>query len=93
MLLPPLTDGVMEVDLVDVHLCKINVDINSKTSINKHSGLVAQLVRALACHARGRGFKSLPDRQFASVCCNGSLQVSKTLRSGFESWHPRQIAL
>ncbi len=34
-------------------------------------GLVAQLVRALACHARGRGFEPLPGRhftrQFASV--------------------------
>ena len=26
-------------------------------------GPVAQLVRALACHARGRGFEPLPDRQ------------------------------
>ena len=26
-------------------------------------GLVAQLVRALACHARGRGFEPLPGRQ------------------------------
>ena len=35
------------------------------------NGLVAQLVRALACHARGRGFEPLPGRhftrQFASV--------------------------
>ena len=31
-------------------------------------GLVVQLVRTLACHARGRGFESLPDRHFfASV--------------------------
>ncbi len=27
-------------------------------------GLVAQLVRALACHARGRGFEPLPGRQY-----------------------------
>ena len=27
-------------------------------------GLVAQLVRALACHARGRGFEPLPGRHF-----------------------------
>ncbi len=27
-------------------------------------GLVAQLVRALACHARGRGFEPHPGRQF-----------------------------
>ena len=30
-------------------------------------GLVAQLVRALACHARGREFKSLPDRHYALI--------------------------
>ena len=31
-------------------------------------GPVVQMVRTLACHARGRGFESLPDRQFfASV--------------------------
>ena len=33
------------------------------------NGLVAQLVRALACHARGRGFEPHPSRhsQYASV--------------------------
>ena len=31
------------------------------------SGLVVQLVRTLACHARGRGFDSHPGRHFASV--------------------------
>ena len=31
------------------------------------SGLVVQLVRTLACHARGRGFDPHPGRQFASV--------------------------
>ena len=30
-------------------------------------GPVAQLVRALACHARGRGFEPHPGRQFFSV--------------------------
>ncbi len=30
-------------------------------------GLVAQLVRALPCHGRGRGFEPHPGRQFASV--------------------------
>ena len=30
-------------------------------------GPVVQLVRTLACHARGRGFESHPGRQFASV--------------------------
>jgi hypothetical protein len=28
-----------------------------------HEGVVAQLVRALACHARGRGFEPRPSRQ------------------------------
>ena len=34
-------------------------------------GPVAQLVRALACHARGRGFEPHPDRHFKkySPCC------------------------
>ena len=31
------------------------------------SGPVAQSVRALACHARGRGFEPHPGRQFAVV--------------------------
>ena len=31
------------------------------------SGLVVQLVRTLACHARGRGFEPHPGRHFASV--------------------------
>ena len=31
-------------------------------SINTRNGLVAQLVRALACHARGRGFEPHPSR-------------------------------
>ena len=30
-------------------------------------GLVVQLVRTLACHARGRGFEPHPGRHFASV--------------------------
>ena len=31
------------------------------------SGLVVQLVRTLACHARGRGFDPHPSRQFALI--------------------------
>ena len=34
---------------------------------NAAFGLVVQLVRTLACHARGRGFESHPGRQYASV--------------------------
>ena len=32
------------------------------------SGLVVQLVRTLACHARGRGFESHPNRHFFIFC-------------------------
>ena len=32
-------------------------------SVASSNGLVVQLVRTRACHARGQGFKSLPDRQ------------------------------
>ena len=31
---------------------------------HKFIGLLAQLVRALACHAKGHGFKSRTDRHF-----------------------------
>ena len=33
-------------------------------SVIENNGLIAQLVRALACHARGRGFEPLPGRHF-----------------------------
>ena len=33
-------------------------------SAHHNIGLVAQLVRVLACHARGRGFDPLPGRQY-----------------------------
>ena len=35
-------------------------------------GLVVQLVRTPACHAGGRGFESLPGRQFNILCWCGS---------------------
>ena len=35
--------------------------------LNFENGLVAQLVRALACHARGRGFEPHPSRQSRTV--------------------------
>ena len=52
-------------------------------------GPVAQLVRALACHARGREFKSLPDRHYVSIaqsveqrtenpCVGGSIPLRDT---------------
>ena len=43
------------------------------------SGPVVQLVRTLACHARGRGFESLPGRHFTpkeSIDALGVLQAS-----------------
>ncbi len=53
-------------------------------------GLVVQLVRTLACHARGQGFESLSGRQFASVaqsveqgtenpCVDGSIPSGGTI--------------
>lgn len=35
--------------------------------VSHPNGIVAQLVRALACHARGRGFESRQFRQFLQV--------------------------
>ena len=39
---------------------------NAAACFNKY-GPVVQLVRTLACHARGRRFEAVPGRQFASV--------------------------
>ena len=36
-------------------------------SVNSHHGPVVQLVRTLACHARGRQFEPDPGRHYASV--------------------------
>ena len=38
--------------------------IGSSPIVPIFNGLVVQLVRTLACHARGRGFESLPGRHF-----------------------------
>ena len=38
--------------------------IGSSPIVSTRNGPVAQLVRALACHARGRGFDPHPDRHF-----------------------------
>ena len=35
--------------------------------VTYRDGLVAQLVRALACHARGRGFEPHPSRHFSKT--------------------------
>ena len=58
-----------------------------------HYGLVVQLVRTLACHARGRRFDPDPGRQFASVAQSveqgtenprviGSIPIGGTLQIG-----------
>ena len=41
--------------------------IGSSPIVPTKYGLVVQLVRMLACHARGRGFESHPGRQHAGV--------------------------
>ena len=56
----------------------------------KRYGPVVQLVRTLACHARGRGFEPHPGRQYASVaqsveqgtenpCVGGSIPPGSTI--------------
>ncbi len=45
----------------------IPVVSTNEESYGSSSGLVVQLVRTLACHARGRGFEPHPGRHFASV--------------------------
>ena len=42
--------------------CTFHQEDNSLHNVYR-DGLVAQLVRALACHARGRGFEPHPSRQ------------------------------
>ena len=57
-------------------------------------GPVVQLVRMPACHAGGRRFEPVPDRQFFQY--GGYRQVVKTMgcgsiMRGFESHYPPQI--
>ena len=49
-------------------------------------GLVAQLVRALACHARGRGFEPHPSRQFAQLSSRLEQSDNKLNTCGFSSF-------
>ena len=42
-------------------------------------GLVAQLVRALACHARGRGFEPHPSRHTSSISADLAHLVERHL--------------
>ena len=46
------------------------------------NGLVAQLVRALACHARGRGFEPHPSRQVKKKHCRSNRGGSEWQSSG-----------
>ena len=68
-------------------------------------GLVAQLVRALACHARGRGFEPHPSRhsQYASVaqlveqgtenpCVVGSIPTGGTISADLAHLVERHLA-
>ena len=69
-----------------------------KLHIYYRDGLVAQLVRALACHARGRGFEPHPSRhRYASVAqlveqrtenprVVGSIPTGGTISRGFSSF-------
>ena len=50
-------------------------------------GPVAQSVRALACHARGRGFESLPGRHFFDFALFAS--VAQLVEQGTEN--PRVV--
>ena len=50
-------------------------------------GLVAQLVRALACHARGRGFEPHPGRHYTDSPCLAS--VAQLVEQGTEN--PRVV--
>ena len=49
-------------------------------------GLVAQLVRALACHARGRGFEPHPGRHFLKTAY---ASVAQLVEQGTEN--PRVV--
>ena len=78
--------------------CKMLYFSTTRCKSHFENGLVAQLVRALACHARGRGFEPHPSRhsQYASVAqlveqgtenprVVGSIPTGGTIR-GFSSF-------
>ena len=59
------------------------------------NGLVAQLVRALACHARGRGFEPHPSRHFSKYMPRGFSSFGRAPPcqgggGGFEPRNPLQ---
>ena len=71
---------------------------------NSHQiGPVVQLVRTLACHARGRGFEPHPNRHYASVAqlveqgtenprVVGSIPTGGTTRLGCVIMHPKRTS-
>ena len=59
--------------------------IGSSPIVSTKNGLVAQLVRALACHARGRGFEPHPGRHFLIK----SASVAQLVEQGTEN--PRVV--
>ena len=52
----------------------LNVLRRTQTPAGIRNGLVVQLVRTLACHARGRGFEPHPGRQLYSTAHAGMAQ-------------------
>ena len=65
---------------------------------NTRNGLVAQLVRALACHARGRGFEPHPSRHFSEYMPRGFSSFGRAPPcqgggGGFEPRNPLQKTL
>ena len=67
------------------------------------NGPVVQLVRTLACHARGRGFEPHPGRHFGSVAqlveqrtenprVTGSIPVGATISAGLAHLVERHLA-
>ena len=53
-----------------------------------HYGPLVQLVRTLACHARGRGFESHPGRQ-SCFCKDGFASVAQLVEQRIEN--PRVV--
>ena len=79
---------------LDVNLCSYRV-FGLEQNETKLNGLVAQLVRALACHARGRGFEPHPSRHdFVKIICGfssfGRAPPCQGGGGGFEPRNPLQ---
>ena len=66
--------------------CERGLKSDNRISPN---GPVAQLVRALACHARGRGFDPHPDRHFQKYSPSLYASVAQLVEQGTEN--PRVV--